>query len=189
MHEPIIRNASLADAPRLLEIYAHYVLNTAITFEIAVPSLSEFEELMRGIMRRYPSLVIEEQGQVLGYDYAGVFKARAAYDWACELTVYLDHTAQGRGLGRQIYAALEAALGKMGMLNLYACISYPDVEDEYLTRNSAEFHAHLGFTTVGEFRQCGCKFGRWYSMIWMEKIIGEHCPNPAPVCPWPEITN
>lgn len=189
MNKPIIRNASPADAPRLLEIYAYYVLNTAITFEIDVPTLADFEERMRTTMRRYPYLVIEDAGRVLGYAYAGVFKARAAYDWACELTVYLDHMAQGRGLGRQIYAALEEALGKMGMLNLYACISYPDVEDEFLTRNSAEFHAHLGFTTVGKFSQCGCKFGRWYSMIWMEKNIGEHCPNPVPVRPWPEITN
>ena len=80
MNEPTIRSASLADAPRLLEIYAYYVRNTAITFEIDVPSLREFEERMHSTMQRYPYLVIEEQGQVLGYAYAGVFKDRAAYD-------------------------------------------------------------------------------------------------------------
>lgn len=62
----------------------------------------------------------------------------------------------------------------MGFLNLYACIGYPEEEDEYLTRNSAEFHAHLGFRKVGEFHLCGYKFGRWYHMIWMEKLVGEH---------------
>ncbi len=60
------------------------------------------------------------------------------------------------------------------ILNLYACIGYPEQEDEYLTTNSADFHSHLGFVKVGEFHQCGYKFGRWYHMIWMEKIIGEH---------------
>lgn len=62
----------------------------------------------------------------------------------------------------------------MGVLNLYACITCPDREDEYVTRNSMEFHSHLGFRQVAEFRSCGYKFGRWYNMIWMEKMIGEH---------------
>ena len=57
----------------------------------------------------------------------------------------------------------------MGILNLYACIGYPQVEDEYLTKNSAEFHAHLGFELVGTFHNCGYKFDRWYDMVWMEK--------------------
>ena len=63
---------------------------------------------------------------------------------------------------------------KMGILNLYACIGQPEVEDEYLTRNSADFHEHMGFSKVGEFHKCGYKFGRWYNMIWMEKMIGKH---------------
>lgn len=94
------------------------------------------------------------------------------------MSIYIDHNAQKSGLGRRLYEALEARLRDMGLLNLYACIAYPVVEDEYLTRNSAEFHAHLGFSKVGEFHRCGCKFGRWYDMIWMEKIIGEHPNNP-----------
>ena len=69
----------------------------------------------------------------------------------------------------------------MGILNMYACIGYPDNEDEYLTKNSAEFHSHIGFVQVGEFHKCGYKFGRWYNMIWMEKIIGEHKKDQAPI--------
>ena len=69
----------------------------------------------------------------------------------------------------------------MGILNMYACIGYPDNEDEYLTKNSAEFHSHIGFVQVGEFHKCGYKFGRWYNMIWMEKIIGEQKKDQAPV--------
>ena len=84
-------------------------------------------------------------------------------------------------MGRMLYEALEAALKEMGILNLYACIGYPDTEDEYLTRNSADFHKHLGFEKVGEFHKCGYKFDRWYSMIWMEKIIGEHKDQQPPI--------
>jgi phosphinothricin acetyltransferase len=73
-----------------------------------------------------------------------------------------------------LYEALEEKLKEIGILNLYACIGYPVEEDEYLTKNSAEFHAHLGYTKVGEFHKCGYKYGRWYDMIWMEKIVGEH---------------
>ena len=72
----------------------------------------------------------------------------------------------------------------VGILNLYACIGYPQVEDEYLTRNSARFHEHLGFALVGTFHNCGYKFGRWYDMVWMEKIIGEHRPDQPPVQPY-----
>ena len=170
----LIREASVEDAARLLEIYAYYVEKTAITFEYDVPSLEEFRGRIRHIKERYPYLVIERNGVIEGYAYAGVFKDRAAYDRSCEMTIYLDRGAVGGGLGRKLYEALEEALKAQGMLNLYACIGYPDVPDEYLDYNSAQFHEHLGYRTVGTFHQCGYKFGRWYSMIWMEKMIGEH---------------
>ena len=182
MNETIIRNATLEDASRILEIYAYYVKNTAITFEYDTPTLSEFQVRMKSTMKRYPYIVIEKNEEILGYAYAGAFVGRAAYDWSCEMTVYLDHTAQKCGLGRKIYEELEGKLNSMGILNLYACIGYPEAEDEYLNKNSAEFHAHLGFKKVGEFKKCGYKFNRWYNMIWMEKTIGDHYLNQPPVC-------
>lgn len=75
----------------------------------------------------------------------------------------------------------------MGILNLYACIACPEHEDEYLTTNSADFHAHLGFVKAGEFRNCGYKFNRWYHMIWMEKVIGMHEANQPSVIPYPNL--
>ncbi len=169
-----IRDASIKDAERILEIYAYYVKNTAITFEYEVPTLDEFQKRIENTLKRYPYLVIEKDGIIQGYGYAGTFVGRAAYNWSCEMTVYLDHTSLKCGLGRKIYETLEDRLREMGILNLYACIGYPEYEDEYLSKNSADFHAHLGFTKVGEFHKCGYKFDRWYNMIWMEKIIGEH---------------
>ena len=180
-----LRAAEPFDAERLLEIYAYYVENTAISFEYAVPDVAEFRERIERTRKRYPYLVAEVDGVVQGYAYAGPFVGRAAYDWSCETTIYLAPAARKRGYGRLLYTALERELHRMGILNLYACIGYPATEDAYLDKNSAEFHAHLGFTKVGEFHNCGYKFGRWYDMIWMEKIIGVHGPDQPPVqsCP------
>ncbi len=174
MENIVIRCATVKDAEALLKIYAYYVENTAITFEYEVPSVEEFQQRIANTLKKYPYLVVEKEGVILGYAYAGLFKDRAAYDWSAEVTIYLKYDAVKSGLGRKLYEELETEMKKRGFLNLYACIGYPIEEDEYLTRNSAEFHAHLGYQTVGEFHKCGYKFGRWYNMIWMEKLLGEH---------------
>lgn len=170
----LIRSATPDDAGRLLEIYSYYVANTAITFEIEVPSLNEFQDRISNTLTRYPYLVLEDNGNIEGYAYAGVFYDRAAYDHSCEVTIYLDRDSHLKGYGKSLYETLENELKARHLINLYACIADPVAEDEYLTRNSEQFHEHLGYTKVGEFHKCGYKFGRWYNMIWMEKIIGEH---------------
>ena len=170
----VIRSANPDDAEALLDIYAYYVTNTAISFEYEVPSIEEFRNRINKTLQKYPYLVAEEEGIIVGYAYAGDFVGRAAYGHCCELTIYLRRSDKGRGHGRKLYEALEKQLKEMGIKNMYACIGDPIEEDEYLTRNSEDFHRHLGFTKVGEFYKCGYKFGRWYNMIWMEKIIGEH---------------
>lgn len=188
MHNMVtVRNATLKDAMRILEIYDYYVKNTAITFEYNTPSLEEFQERMKKTMRRYPYMVVLKDGRIEGYAYADSFISRAAYDWSCEMTVYLDHNARKCGMGRIIYEALEKSLRDMGVINLYACIGYPEHNDEYLTTNSADFHAHLGFVKVGEFHKCGYKFDRWYNMIWMEKVIGRHEEKQPSIIPYPEL--
>ena len=169
-----IRTATPEDAARILEIYAYYVEHTAISFEYTVPTLSEFQNRIKRTLERYPYLVIETDDGIQGYAYAGSFIGRAAYQYSCEMTIYLDPHSHKQGLGRKLYEALENRLKEMGFLNLYACIGYPETEDEYLNRNSADFHAHLGYTKAGTFHKCGYKFDRWYDMIWMEKLIGMH---------------
>lgn len=181
MDPVIIRDVKETDVKRILEIYSYYVKNTAITFECEVPMLSEFRTRAENIVKRYPYLVAEVDGTVMGYAYASAFNERGAYNWSAELSVYLDRTSQKHGLGRRLYEALEDRLREMGILNLYVCIAYPRTEDEYLTKNSAEFHEHMGFKTVGRFHECGYKFGRWYNMIWMEKMIGSHQTDEPPV--------
>ncbi len=185
-----IRKASVIDAPAILEIYRPYVLNTAITFEYTVPELDEFEERIRHVLKKYPYIVAERTGTIVGYAYVGPLHERAAYDWAVETSIYIDENLQHSGLGKRLYSALEDILKKQGILNVNACIAYPDStrpHDKHLDKNSAEFHEHLGYHLVGEFHKCGYKFNHWYNMIWMEKFIGEHVDDQPPVKTFKEI--
>lgn len=176
-----IRIAVKEDAYKLLEIYKPYVERTAITFEYDVPSVQEFEERIMHILEKYPYLVAERNGEIVGYAYAGSFHSRAAYGWAVETTVYVRQDQKKTGIGKKLYDALEKVLAAQNILNLNACIAYPVKKDAYLTKNSVQFHEHLGYRFVGEFQKCGYKFGHWYNMVWMEKHIGEHPDNPPEV--------
>lgn len=182
-----VRTASLADASEILEIYRLYVEKTAITFEYETPSLEEFTERMKNTLREHPYLVAEENGQVIGYAYTGDFVGREAYKWSVETTVYIKEDNRKSGAGRKLYQALENASRLRNICNLNACIGYPEAEDEYLTKNSADFHEHMGYQLVGKFHNSGFKFGRWYHMIWMEKMIREHSADPGPVIPFPQL--
>lgn len=189
MKDFTIRTARPEDAAALLSIYTPYVERTAVSFEYAAPTEAEFRRRICTTLERYPYLVAEEpSGTVVGYAYAGPFQSRTAYQWSCEGSIYLSPAAQGKGLGRRLYAALEEALRSMGVRNLYACIAVPaDGPDEFLNDNSQRFHAHLGFETVGHFHRCGQKFGRWYDMVWMEKVLEQHPKNCPPIVPFPEL--
>lgn len=176
-----IRVAREADAPELLAIYAPYVERSVITFEYDVPTDDEFARRIRTTLDRYPYLVAEgPDGRILGYAYASSFKARAAYDWAVELSVYLATDQRGQGIGRVLYAALEDLLAQQHVTNLNACITYADTEDALHDNRSVRFHQRLGFELVAHFHQCGYKFDRWWDMVWMEKVIAPHdVPHPA----------
>ena len=181
-----IRSARPEDAGRLREIYAYYVVNTAVTFECSVPSEAEFRRRVEHVLERYPYLVLERGGTVIGYAYAGAFKEREAYAHTCEVSIYLAPEERRRGCGRMLYGALETELLARGIRNLYACIGNPVGEDPYLTRDSERFHERLGYVRVGEFHGCGRKFGRLYGIIWMEKILGDpegtEAPGGMPCC-------
>lgn len=187
MNDIIIRPARPEDADAFLAIYAPYVEHTAITFECEVPSPEEFSGRVRRTLERYPYLAAERDGVVLGYAYAGPFNPRAAYDWSAEVSIYVARGQRRGGIGRRLYEALEACLRAQGILNLCACIAYPEEDDEYLTKDSVLFHTRLGFRMVGQFHDCGCKFGRWYHMVWMEKLVGPHGPDQPPVKPFPQV--
>lgn len=169
-----IERVTAADAEELLAIYTPYVEKTAITFEYEVPTVEDFEERIRQTSARYPYLKAVEDGKIVGYAYAGTFKGRKAYDWSVETTVYVKWDLRRGGVGRALYEALEKSLAGMGILNMNACIASPIVTDETLNDDSIRFHERMGFTPVGTFHLSGYKFDRWYDMIWMEKMIGDH---------------
>ena len=170
----IIRDAKVTDAKAIQTIYTPYVEKTAITFEYNVPTEEEFCRRIETVQQKYPWIVAMVNGQVVGYAYASAFKPRDAYQWAIETSIYVDSNMKRSGIGRQLHKALEQRLKMQGILNMNACISFIDPEDEYLTQDSVRFHERLGYQNVAHFHQCGKKFNRWYDMIWMEKMIGEH---------------
>lgn len=174
----IVRPAVPDDAKRLVEIYAPYVEDTAITFEYEVPSIQAFAHRISNTLERYPYLVAEQSGQIVGYAYVGPFHDRPAYDWSVETSIYVDRNIRHMGVGGILHKALEDELKGRGFLNMNACIAYIERADEHLDDNSVCFHEHLGYRMVGQFHKCGYKFGRWYDMVWMEKIIGEHGADP-----------
>ena len=102
-----IRRATENDAEALLKIYAPYVEHTAITFEYEVPSVEEFRSRIRHTLEKYPYLVAEEDGELLGYAYVGPFHDRPAYDWAVETSIYVDERNIHKGVGGKLHDALE----------------------------------------------------------------------------------
>ena len=160
----MIRIATEADIPAILSIYAPYVLNTTYSFEYTVPTEAEFLARFQKITAQFPWLVWEEDGKVLGYAYSSPPFERAAYAWCAEPSIYLLPEAQGKGIGRKLYAALEKILLLQGYQVLYALITEEN-------RGSVAFHEKCGYHINTVFPVCGYKSGRWLGLIWMEKRL------------------
>lgn len=182
-----IRMVTESDTKEILKIYTPYVANTAITFEYDVPSAAEFSQRIHDTLQMYPYIAALEGNCIVGYAYASAFKKRAAYNWAVETSIYLKQDCRGKGIGKKLYIALENILKRQNIINLNACIAYTPDKDTYLDNTSAIFHEHLGYKKVGHFTKCGYKFGTWYDMIWMEKMLCEHPDTPKPVIPITEL--
>ena len=176
----MLRIATEADVPEILNIYGPYVLTSTATFEYTVPSREEFGDRFRRITARFPWLVYEEAGVILGYAYASAPFTRAAYAWCAEPSVYLRPDARGRGIGRELYRALEAILKYQGFQLLYALVTGENTA-------SLSFHRALGYETLAVFPDCGFKFGRWLDLNWLQKrLTPVEIPSKAPVA-WAEI--
>lgn len=175
-----IREASIKDASRILEIYAPYIRETTYSFEYKVPTLQEFEARMAGIMKRYPFLVCEEEGGIIGYAYADTYGIRAAYDWCADLSIYVDKNHRGKGIGARLYRKLFAILKEMHLQNLYAVITGEN-------NVSVCFHEKLGFEIFAVYPKSGYKFGKWLDVIWMQICLGEHENPPKSVIWAPDL--
>ncbi len=173
----VIREAVEEDFARITEIYSYYVRETTITFEYIPPTIEEMIERFQGIRMRFPYLVVEENKKVVGYAYASVFKARAAYDWCAETTIYLDVEMKAKGIGSLLYGELIQRLKAQNITNLNACITLGNPQ-------SIAFHEKIGYEKVAHFHNCGYKFEQWHDIIWMEAIIGEHKVKMEPFIPY-----
>ncbi len=134
-----IRTANPSDAGQLLEIFTPYVRDTAISFEYTVPTVGEFSERIGNTLKKYPYFVADADGELVGYTYAGAFKAQAAYNRAVETTIYVKTGMRRAGIGARLYERLEEALKTQGILNLNACIAYTETDDAtawHFTKNA-----------------------------------------------------
>ncbi len=159
-----IRMAVCEDLPQMLEIYAPYVLETAVSFEYTVPALTEFTNRFQSYTRQFPWLVWEEGGKILGYAYGSAPFERAAYQWCAEASIYLHPQAQGRGIGKLLYRTLEAILTIQGYQKLYAIVTSANMA-------SVAFHQAMGYRQLASFPDCGVKFGQRFGTIWLEKDL------------------
>lgn len=160
----MLRLATERDVAQMLAIYAPYILHTAYSFEYTVPTQEAFAERFRRITARFPWLVWEENGNILGYAYGSAPFTREEYAWCAEASIYLKPEAHAHGIGRRLYTALETLLKMQGYQLLYALIT---TENE----GSLRFHDRLGYFMRAEFPRCGYKFGRWVGVVWMEKQL------------------
>jgi phosphinothricin acetyltransferase len=164
-----IRTATPEDAAACAAIYAPYVTETAISFETEPPDVAEMAERIATAIAWF---VLEDGGRVAGYAYARPFHARAAYRWACEVSVYLERGRSRTGSGRALYDTLLPHLAQRGYRTAIAGMTLPNPASEGL-------HAALGFAPVGVYRNIGYKFGAWHDVAWTQRVLADDGGVPA----------
>ncbi|MBG6287817.1 N-acetyltransferase [Pseudomonas nitroreducens] len=152
-----VRVARPTDAEAIQAIYAPVVVDTAISFEDAPPSTEEMRQRITATLETYPYLVAVHDDQVLGYAYASQHRARAAYRWAVDVTVYIAEIARRCGIGQQLYETLLPSLARQGYSSAYAGIALPNA-------GSVGLHERMGFQHIGTFPQVGYKLGKWHDV-------------------------
>jgi L-amino acid N-acyltransferase YncA len=168
---PRIRHADPElDAAPCAAIYAPYVRGTAISFEEEPPDEAEMARRIAAICARYPWLVAELGGRVVGYAYAGPHRPRAAYRWAVEVAIYIDGAHRGRGIGSSLYEALFELLRGQGLRMACAGVTLPN-------DTSVALHEKLGFRPVGVYRQIGWKFDAWHDVAWYQRPLDPDAPG------------
>lgn len=160
----MIRPCTVGDAAAVCDVYNHYVRNTVVTFEETAVSAEEMAGRIETTVRRFPWLVHEERGAVIGYAYASPWKTRSAYRFAVESTIYLAPGCTGRGIGTGLYSALLAELRARSLHCAIGGIALPNPA-------SVALHEKLGFEPVARFAEVGWKFGAWIDVGYWERIL------------------
>lgn len=171
-----VRPATAADAAPIAAVYAPYVMATVASFEEAAPDADEIARRMLA-RPRLPWLVAVRDGQVVGYCYGAPHRARPAYRWSVECSVYLREAEQGRGTARALYAQLLAILADLGYVTALAGVTLPNDP-------SVRFHEAMGFRPVGVFEHSGFKHGAWRDVGWWQRPLRDLPDDPAPPRAW-----
>ena len=156
-----IRAATPADLEKMLSIYELSVRNSPASFEIDPPSLNSFEQRFKDISSKYPWIVCEIHGEVVGYSYASPHRERAAYQWSVESSVYLSSSNSKKGIGRALYSHLFQSLKEQGICNVFAGITIPN-------EASIRLHESLNFNYIGTYRNVGFKLNKWWDVGWWQ---------------------
>ncbi|MBL7811007.1 MAG: N-acetyltransferase [Bacteroidetes bacterium] len=171
---PHIRPVLPSDTSAILDIYLPFVADTPVTFEYQLPGFHDFRNRIEAISLQYPFLVLEENGELLGYAYASRHREREAYKWAVETSIYMADNARGRGLGQTLYSQLLNMLVERKFTRAYGIITLPNPASEKL-------HARCGFRHLTIHEKAGYKLDRWHDVLWMEKnLAGETTPALTP---------
>jgi len=160
----MIRSAIPADGAAMADIYNHYILNSAITFEEECISTEQMQERLGRVQRHHPWLVYEDNGSIVGYAYASNWKSRRSYRRSVESTVYLHKDKMGKGFGTHLYAGLIELLRLAGFHAVIGGIALPN-------EGSVGLHEKLGFTKVAHFKEVGWKFERWIDVGYWELML------------------
>jgi L-amino acid N-acyltransferase YncA len=168
------------DCAAVLAVYKPYVEKTAYTFEYVVPTMEEFADKIQMITGKYPWLVGEYKGKIIGYAYGSTHRARTAYQWSPEATIYVSEEFHGSGIARILYKTLFDLLRMQGFYNVYAGVLMSNDK-------SVGFHKAMGFYEVGIFKHIGYKLGAWHDNLWLQLHLAEHIHEPAFPKAFPEI--
>jgi phosphinothricin acetyltransferase len=167
-----VRSATAADGEACAAIYAPYVTDTAITFELEPPSPAEMAERIEEALRGHAWVVLEDGGHVVGYAYGGLLKPRPAYRWSCEVSVYVERGRRRTGAGRALYDDLLARLTRRGFRIAVAGMTLPNDA-------SVALHSALGFEPIGVYRRIGYKHDAWHDVAWTQLELGDGSDPPA----------
>ena len=175
-----VRVATTADGDACAAIYAPYVLETSVSFELVPPTGADMAARIARTVDRSPWLVVEVDGIVRAYAYGMRHRDRAAYDWTIETTVYVDRHFRRQGLGRVAMRSLLAVLRLQGFHLAVAGVTAPNP-------GSVKLHRSLGFERIGEFQAIGWKRGGWHGVEWFARELSPRDPVPDPITPLPDL--
>jgi phosphinothricin acetyltransferase len=171
----IVRPFHEEDTLKILEIYKPYILHGSVTFETEVPDIVDFTARLSAIAEKFPFLVLEDNGEIMGYAYANLHRERVAYRWNVETSIYMHPAAKGKGWGRQLYSILLEELTRRNFTRAYALIGLPN-------EASVALHSACGFKNLVVHEKAGWKDNAWIDVLWMIRELHEfNVPPQEPV--------